>query len=433
MKLRLSKLIEYQIYYLLIIESFISLIGVPSITRYLLDVNLILMAVLSMQKIPYMFKHREYNRLSGYIVFYMVAITAVAFIRLVPTGQILWGIRNNFFFIFFFFICIDNLKTKDVDRIMKNVVRLQIYNVFCGLIEFFIFHKRNDFLSGMFGTEQGANAYLNIYLVVICAYCFVRYLHKNINVYILASVIVSSIFMAAVSELKFFYFELGVILVLPVLFSNKGSLFKRLFAVAVGMAGLYIGFRIFAIVNSESMDNMTNLESIINYNSRSEFGKNDVRIARLTAISQVNDYFFHDNLMNKLIGYGLGACESSETFRWCHSAFATKYESLGYRNISTSMLYLETGFVGLIMFFGIFVFIFALAVKYRRVKELNSYATFTLIMSAMAMLNTVYNSSLRREISFLIFFTLSLLFIKIREYKTQNIKNQNSQAKKVAL
>ena len=102
MKLRLSKLIEFQIYYLLVIESLISIVGIPSITRYLLDVNLILMAALSMQKIPFLFKHRDYNKLTGYILFYMISITAMAFIRLVPTGQILWGIRNNFFFIFFF-------------------------------------------------------------------------------------------------------------------------------------------------------------------------------------------------------------------------------------------------------------------------------------------------------------------------------------------
>lgn len=433
MKLRLSKLIEFQIYYLLVIESLISIVGIPSITRYLLDVNLIFMAVLSMQKIPYLFKHRDYNKLTGYIIFYMIAVTAMAFIRLVPTGQILWGIRNNFFFIFFFFICIDNLKTKDVDRIMKNVVRLQIYNVLCGIVEFIIFHKRNDFLSGMFGTEQGANAYLNIYLVVICAYCFVKYLHKTISVNILAAVIISSIFMAAISELKFFFFELAVIFVLPTLFSVKGSLFKRLFAVAIGIAGLYIGFRIFALVNSDSLDNMTSFQNIIDYNARTDFGKNDIRVSRFTAISQVNEYFFHDNILNKLIGYGLGACESSETFKWCHSTFATMYEQIGYRNISTSMLYLETGFIGLIMFFGIFVFIVSLAIKYRRVKELNSYAIFTLIMSVMAMMNIIYNSSLRREISFLVFFTLSLLFIKIREYRAELNKNKNTEIKKAAI
>lgn len=433
MKLRLSKLIEFQIYYLLVIESLISIVGIPSITRYLLDVNLIFMAVLSMQKIPYLFKHRDYNKLTGYIIFYMIAVTAMAFIRLVPTGQILWGIRNNFFFIFFFFICIDNLKTKDVDRIMKNVVRLQIYNVLCGIVEFIIFHKRNDFLSGMFGTEQGANAYLNIYLVVICAYCFVRYLHKTISVNILAAVIISSIFMAAISELKFFFFELAVIFVLPTLFSVKGSLFKRLFAVAIGIAGLYIGFRIFALVNSDSLDNMTSFQNIIDYNARTDFGKNDIRVSRFTAISQVNEYFFHDNILNKLIGYGLGACESSETFKWCHSTFATMYEQIGYRNISTSMLYLETGFIGLLMFFGIFVFIVSLAIKYRRVKELNSYAIFTLIMSVMAMMNIIYNSSLRREISFLVFFTLSLLFIKIREYRAELNKNKNTEIKKAAV
>lgn len=433
MKLRLSKLIEFQIYYLLVIESLISIVGIPSITRYLLDVNLILMAALSMQKIPFLFKHRDYNKLTVYILFYMISVTAMAFIRLVPTGQILWGIRNNFFFIFFFFICIDNLKTKDVDRIMKNVVRLQIYNVFCGLVEFFVLHKRNDFLSGMFGTEQGANAYLNIYLVVICAYCFIRFIHKNINAYTLAAVIVSSIIMAAISELKFFFFELAVLFVIPTIFSNKGSVIKKLLAVALGIAGIYVGFRIFALVNSDSIDNMTSLQSIIDYNTRTDFGKNDLRISRLTAISQVNDYFFHDNLLNKLIGYGLGACESSKTFKWCHSSFATMYERIGYRNISTSMLYLETGFAGLLMFFGIFVFIMALAIKYRRVKELNSYSIFTLIMSVMAMMNIVYNSSLRREISFLVFFTLSLLFIKIREYRAENAKNKTTQTKKAAV
>ena len=433
MKLRLSKLIEFQIYYLLVIESLISIVGIPSITRYLLDVNLILMAMLSMQKIPYLFKHKDYNKLTAYIIFYMDAVTAVAFIRLVPTGQILWGIRNNFFFIFFFFICIDNLKTKDVDRIMKNVVRLQIYNVLCGLVEFFILNKRNDYLSGMFGTEQGGNAYLNIYLVVICAYSFVKYTHKSINSTVLLSVIISSMLMAAISELKFFFFELAVILVLPTIFSNKGSVIKKLIAVALGVAGIYVGFRILAVVNSDSLEHMTSLESIIDYNSRTEFGNKQIAISRLTALSQVNELFFHDNILNKLIGYGLGACESSKTFKWCHSTFATRYEYTGYRNRSTAMIYLETGYIGLILFVGIFVFILALSLKYRKNKELNSYATFTLIMSIMSLFNFVYNSSLRIEISFLIYFSLSLLFIKIRDVNTANANVKKTQTKKVTV
>lgn len=422
MKLRLSKLIEFQIYYLLIIESLISIVGIPSITRYLLDVNLILMAALSMQKIPFLFKHREYNRLTGYIIFYMVAVTAVAFIRLVPTGQILWGIRNNFFFIFFFFICIDNLKSKDVDRIMKNVVRLQIYNVVCILVEFIFMHKRNDLLSGMFGTEYGGNAYLNIYLTVICAYCFVGYIQKKVKQYVLISVILSSIVVATFSEIKFFFFELAAILIIPTLFSSKGSVVKRLAAVALGLAGLYLGFKVFSIVQSDSMEHMTSFESIIEYNSRTIYGKNDIAISRLTAISQVNDYFFQDNTLNKLIGYGLGACESSKTFKWCHSNFATMYEDTGYRNRSTAMIYLETGYIGLILFVGIFVFIMAIALKSKRKKEYSNYATFTLIMSVISLFNFVYNSSLRIEIAYLIFFSLATLFIKIREQKTTEVK-----------
>ncbi len=425
MKIRLRHLIEFQLYYMLIIKSFISILNLPYAFQYVLDANLVLMIALALPSLPRIFKDKDFRKLNSYIVLYMAAMIIIAFIKNVPAGQIIWATRNNFFFIIFFFICTIAMNAKDTERILDNIVKLQVYNVLCVLIEYFIMHKTNDYLGGMFGTAQGCNVHLNIYMVIITVYTIVRYLYKKTPVSTMLLVVVSNSAIAAVSELKFYYFELGAILIIALILSGKSS--KNLYIIIFIFAALFIGIKILSVVNERSLDFISSLDSIVEYSSENNIENEDgFVINRLTSFSQINKYFFNNKTIYKLFGFGFGSCESSKTFAWGNSSFATEHEDTGYRNLSVAVNYLETGYVGLILFIAIFVFILLNTRKYKgKLDEKYDYiVVLTQTFIPLLIVNFWYNSAIRIESAYLSYFMLSVIYIFVNDYRQNEINNK---------
>lgn len=422
MKIKISTLVEWQLYIVMVIEMLISLFHIPSAARYLLDVNMLLLISISLVLIlSSALKKRvttriynDYVVIKHYIIIYMCLFVSIAIFTNVPFGQILWAVRNNYFFIFYFFICVMYLSKSDCDRIMKRFVNLQIVNVVAAAFEYFVLHARNDYLGGMFGTSQGCNGYLNVYLVIICAYVLTQYLNGKASLIRVLLIFGSSLLLAAISELKIFYIELIVIIIFAVLLN--ANMVKGIIAIAVGAFGLIIGLNILSSINPQSMEYLSSFDALFEYGSRSDFGYGDVRIARLTAITQINNMFFGDNFWNKLFGYGLGACEESATFSFCNSSFADRYGSLGYRNITSSMNYLETGMIGLVMFLFIFVLIFVIIqMSKKRLRENEYIGTFVQVIAVLTIFICFYNSTIRREIAYMTFFVFAYYFICLKE------------------
>lgn len=426
LKISIRKLVEFQIYFLLVVEALIGLLHFPTIIRYVLDLCLVVIVLFSIihpRKVKIDF---GWNVLNIYMKIYMVLLVLFAIIRLIPLGQIFWAVRNNFFYMFFFFACVRYLNKEDVERILNNVLKLQIFNVICGLYEYFMLHTQNDHFGGMFGIDQGCNGYLNMYLVIITSYVLVRFVEKKIGIRKTVLIILSAVLLATLGELKIFYVELMIIVLCVTLLSRHKL---KAFLVIVGcIAFLIIGIQVLAVTSPESLDYLQDIDSMIEYSSRSDFGWGDIRISRLTAIAQIDEYFFKDNLFYKLFGYGLGACEDSETFAIFNSSFADQYAYLQYRNISASMNYLETGRIGLGSFVLIFALIFYITYKLLK-KEIigNIYiAVFVQMMCVMSIVLIWYNSSVRRETAYLLYFALASVFIyakdrnRIIEYEVTN-------------
>lgn len=425
MIIQIKSLLKFQIYYLLIVEALISLLHFPSGIRYLLDLNVLVIITLMFIKRDASMYRSASKDVNRYMIAYMLLIVVFAILRLVPIGQMLWAVRNNFFYIFFGMACVRFFEKKDVDKIIDTLVKFQVLNFLCGMYEYFVLHIQNDFLGGMFGTEQGCNGYLNVYLVFISVYAIIMFLRKRISVAFFLWLVVSSMVLATLGELKIFYFEFVFVIVLVVLLEKKDL--KTFFIVIGGIACIFIGLQILSVTSTGSMQYLNSIEDMIEYGSRADFGNGDVRISRLTAIAQVNEYFFKDNRWLLCFGYGLGACEDSTTFTICNSAFADRYSYLQYRNISSSMLYLETGMVGLVGFIGIFIMYFYQSLKNKKILEEHGYgyiATMVQIMSLMTIVIIWYNSAIRREIAYLTFLILSLMSIYLNHIKDKEDRSE---------
>ncbi|MBQ9531650.1 MAG: hypothetical protein IJR70_06220 [Eubacterium sp.] len=423
MVIKQKNLVEFQIYYLMVVEMLIDLLHFPDIIRYILDVNAIALILMGLPKIKNIVNDKVFKKYNTYVFAFMFIIIAFSFIRRTPAGQIVWAARNNYLNIIFLFVCAYTLKQKDIYRILDNVEKLQILNVICVIYEYFILHKYGDNVGGMFGTASGCNGYLNIYIAFITAYVFTKYSNKKTSILNVLWISLSSMVIAVSAELKFYFFELIVILILSITLSRLSA--KNGLLIVAGIIAVYIGFQVLTTLFPESASLLMDVDELNSYASTS-YG--DKLISRATPFSQVNDYFFKGNIFYILFGYGFGACEDSVTFKWANSDFATVYGHLKYRNLSTSMNFLETGAIGLIAFVAIFVILFQITQKQKqKMPEHRHMLAFNQTAAALTILNIWYNASIRRPIGFFIFFCLSTVIVLSREKQQQErleIENQ---------
>lgn len=418
MVIRQKHLIEFQIYYVLVIEAAICILHVPAVFRYFLDINAIAIALLGLPKVYDMFRDKRFRFYNIFIILYMIAIAGVSLMRTTPVGRVAWAARNNFLYITFFLVAAYTLTSKDFTRIMNNVMKMQAFNFACTMYERFVMGVYGDNVGGMFGTLFGCNAYLNVYLFIINAYAIISFASKKIHVYALLAVILSSMIIAVSSELKFFYIEFAIIIVLIIVLSRTS--FRNALIVMITVLLLFVGIQILSRISPESARVLQNFDDFISY-AQADFGGR--KISRMNAFTEVNEWWFRNRPKYLFFGYGFGYCEDSNTFSWARSNFAMVYASTGYRNSSAAMNLLETGYVGMFSFIGIFVWTFIMAQNLKReLKELKPYYVFTQIMSIMIIINIWYNSAIRLEVAYLAFFTLLGVFVFKRDLMKEEMR-----------
>ena len=413
MVIKQKHLIEFQIYYLMIVEALIQLLHFPEVIRYVLDVNAIFLVFIALPKVKNMLNDKVFKKYIIYLFLFMGITIAVSIIRRTPFGQVVWAARNNYIYIFFMLVCSYTIREKDYNRIMNNVVSLQVFNFLCVLYEYFILNKMGDFAGGMFGVEHGCNGFLNVYLVVINAYVFTAYANKRSSLLRVAWIALSSVGIAAISELKFFFIELAVIVVHSLSLSRLSV--KSTLMVISAIVAIFIGLEILSVVSPWSVEVLQDFDQTTHYATNSY---NSTLITRGTPFSDVNKHFFGDNIFYKLFGYGFGACEDSETFSWANSNFATAYRSMRYRNLTTSDRYLETGYIGFIALILVFALLFYIAQKQKKENPNIRYAyAFSQTVSVLVIINFWYNCTIRTNIAYLTFFALSAALVCTRELK----------------
>ena len=407
----------------MIVEMLIDVLHFPDIIRYVLDVNLIFMFFMFLPKVRNIINDKFSKKTHYYIMGYMFATIAFAIIRRIPFGQVAWAARNNYFYFLFYFICAYTLSLEDFNRIIKNVVKLQAFNILCVLYEYLILKRYGDGVGGMFGTAAGCNGYLNVYLCIITAYVLIQYSNKKASLSYVAYIVLSCMAIAVISELKFYFIEFIIIVIASVLLTSANA--KNGLIVIVGIVALFIGIQILTAINPWSADLMSDFDSISEY-TKTNYG--GTTIARATPFSQINDYFFRDNVFYNIFGYGFGACEDSVSFSWANSDFATLYRDLGYRNLSTSMVFVELGYTGIAAFLALFVILFANIQQLKqKATENKNFYVLSQIVCVIAIANLWYNSTIRRGIAYLTFFALSAFVIAAREKARKEYEEQQKE------
>lgn len=406
-----SWVIYLQIIYCFVNKMLISQFGAPDMINYATDILMILGFLMAIKQL---FEKKEKTYVLIPVIFAALffsigTISAVA--QKVPVLLLLWSYRNLMRFFLFFFSCVVLLKFDDVKMIGRIFSIIFVLNVIVVSIQFWGLGYSQDNLGGLFGTDMGCNGHMNTFLCIYLAYICVLYMGKRISFSYFILVSAGSLYIAALSELKFLFVEYVIILALSILLS---SFSLRMFFMVLGACiGLYIGLQLF---NMYFPGWEFSIEQVMDYAGTGGYST-ATDLNRLTALQTVTDSFLQKP-QNFLFGLGLGSCETSSFFQ---SAFFLQYgERLHYTYMIHAFTLLETGWIGLTLFLAFFVSIGVLGWTFQKYmpSEKKIWCLTAVIVAVMCIGQCFYNNALRVENSgYLAFFILSIPFICKKKHR----------------
>lgn len=383
----------------------LSVPGMPGIVRYAADGMLLVFALLT-------FAGRQLRvRKSIYPLVLIVALFAV-YTMLIYLVQFqspfyyLWGVRNNFRGYIAFFIFAELTSEREAKNWFQLLDALFWINFVLSVIQFFALSVRQDYLGGIFGTSGGTNGYTQIFMCIVLAKSLLRYQAKQESIKLCMLKCAAALLIAAMAELKAFFVFFVVLLVMTN-FMTRFTWRKLAIYVGTGIA-LVVGAKLlekwFGFEGFYSLEYLWRLATKENYASGQDLN-------RLSAIGTLSRNIVTHPL-ERLFGLGLGNCDTS-SFSIFNTPFYSKYSYLHYTWFSAPMMFLETGFFGLIIYLGFFATCYLLAKKRKNEKTGNKlFCQMSMIMSVLCVIFAFYNSTLRIEAAYMIYFVLALPFIK---------------------
>lgn len=388
-----------------LLSFFIDFLGVPSMLKYTLDVVwcLLLLHLLVRRKLVI----RRTLLPFFLLILFWVIYTFIGFLLNYQSAfYYLWGLRNNFRFYVGFFTFAMLLDSEDADACLKMMDVMFWINAAVSIYQYFVLGYEQDYLGGIFGVERGCNACSIIFFAIVISRTVLNYMNGQEKMLACFSKCAATLFIAAFSELKvffvFFVLIVGMSAVMTKFSARKVALILLL--AGVFMVASTILTTVFGASSNISIQRIIQLVTAANYATENDLG-------RFTAIGILSRRILTD-WPSRMFGMGLGNCDTS-AFAICNTPFYTAHSAMHYTWFSSAMLFLETGFLGLGINLLFFFLIFIYAAKIRKSDQGNLlHCQIAMIMAAVCVALTFYNSSLRMDVAYIAYFSLSLPFMK---------------------
>ena len=385
----------------------IELLGLPWAIRYLLDAVWILL-LLCMTRI-----RRQSKTPTKWLAFWIGAFLLYTLVNYGANYQsglyYLWGVRNNFRAYVVFFAGAAVLTSEDVEDMFRIFEKLFWINAVVTVVQYFALGLSGDFLGGLFGAQSGVNGYTNIFCAVIVARSLVLYLEKKESTAKCFAKCGTALLVAVLTELKFFFVEVLVIIAMAVLLTN--FTWRKFWVVLGGILAVFVGAFTISILFPD-FAGWFSVEWLISEATSEKGYTYDGDMNRLRSIPIINELWLR-NSSQRLFGLGLGNCDTASVAA-LDTHFYKLYGQMHYGWFSYAHMYLECGWIGLVFYAGFFVLLYLYINKLRKrttgMKQ--SYCRIALILTVVSMMLLVYNSSLRTEAAYIMFFALSIPFVR---------------------
>jgi len=321
----------------------------------------------------------------------------------------LWGLRNYFRFFVIYFSMIVFLSSRSVLSFFRFMDKLFYVNFAVSLYQFFVMGYKQDYLGGIFGVEKGCNGYTNIFLLIVVMWHVLKYINGKETFKACSAKCIIALLIAALAELKVFFVEFALMVVLASLFTRFSA--RKMWIIVVGALGMLVALE---IINQmfPVFANWFSAEGIVEIIASKKGYTQSNDMNRLTFFSIAMDRFL-DTWPRKLLGLGLGNCDYASGIDFLTTPFYKLHHNLHYAWFSSAFLLLETGVVGLVLYVCVFVKVYFGARK-RQKKGLAdpTFCQMARIMAVMCPILVILNSSLRTEAGYMVYFVLALPFLK---------------------
>ena len=386
------------------------LLPIPDAIKFLCDGFLVLMLLK-------LFSQR-FTKIDNYSMPFVVIVGLFFFITLVgylfnyqSVFYYLWGLRNNIRMFVAFFAFAYLADWEDAKGWIKALDVLFVINFVVVILQYFSGYGQ-DYIGGIFGTSKGCNGSLLIFLCIVFAKTILSFMRGEEKMSKCIFVSVASLLVSTLSELKMF-FILFILILFMASFMTAHSIKKTLFF-AFG-AVLVVLFGTLLTVLYKDFTDFLSFDSLIKALTDTGYAT-DEDIGRFTALPVISQRFL-PGFFRKLFGLGLGNCDSSSLSMF-NTPFFESHQTVHYSYFSYAFLFLETGFVGLALYASFFVASFFVSRKLKKLEMADEFACqMSIILSVISLILLVYNSSLRMEIGFMLFFVLALPIISANEQR----------------
>ena len=406
----------------MLMNFFLPILNIPSFVKGILIVCDLMFLLYNVFNIKKIIKYKYVNHLFTVLLLLLFFSFISFFINGYSIKLFFLGFWKTLrFFSFFITLCLV-FDIKDVSKIIKIDNIMLILNIIIVLYEIFYMNLSRDYLSGTFAyaNKGGNTGLISLFIIELCV-LFNVFLYNKTSILKFIISLCCILGVAAIAELKIVFVVFTIVVFLSIIINKKGK--KTMIILVIGTFILFIGINVLTTFYPE-WKNTFSISGIYNNLFNDEFGyssKND--ISRGRAFSQINDMFYKDKPINKMIGFGMGNCDSFRKFN-LYSSFYLKYEPiLHYDWFTHSMVYLELGIIGFGLFLSFFIINIVNVYRITKDKKNNDKQLLYAVMcfSVFCIISIWYDSFLRIEYSYFAYAFLSI------PYVINNNKNDNNE------
>ena len=388
-----------------LLSALTELLPFPDGIKYVCDAAwLYLLVLLIIQRKP---AGKGYAALFSLIIFFFIYTVLNYVVNFQSPLYYLWGVRNNFRFYAAFLAFTYFLKEEQAEYYFSLFDKIFWIDAAVSLIQYYVFGIDGDYLGGVFGAKNGCNGYTTVFFAIIVVKSVVFFLEGKETAWLCMAKCAVALYIAALAELKFFFAAFLLIVLLGAMWT--GFTWRKLLLILGGALGVSLGTALLTQMFSGGVKWFT-LEWLLETASADRGYTSSGDLNRLNAIPQINELWL-TNWGQRLFGLGLGNCDTSN-FAIVNTPFYKANGDMHYTWICYAMMYLETGYIGLVFYWGFFALVFAGAHRIEKRSEgiTKTYCRIAKIMAVMCVIITVYNSSLRAEAGYMAYFVLAIPF-----------------------
>lgn len=390
--------------------AFVYTFGLPRVLLYINDALNVLIFVFALYERKRTAKYT--SLIIGLMVLYCSFGAVGGILNAEKPLALIWGYRNIVRYFMYFYTCIVFLKKSDLDIVLRVVSAVFWMSVpLCAAEKFLVQYPEGtivgDMVGGVFWNFSGSNLPLN---VVICLYMILitsRYFDKEITTRFFVITLVAATFMAATAELKVYFAEMVIILV-AALIGKKLSL-RSMVVLILGAVALMAASSYFILLNagnSTTYANSYSLQGYLDYATRDTGYDGTGDLNRFTGIGTVADIIFHNEPLSLLFGIGLGNADYTNFFS---TSFYSQHYSLHYQWFHAIWMFIENGYVGVILYIAIIVIAWCACSKYIPIGRTRTMVQVTCILMVVFFF---YNITLRMEpTGYLLMLIMSIPYI----------------------